>query len=260
MRNRLILAFTVFVMLLTASPAAARYIVIDRPEFLPSLSSTTACTIGGGLCSGVSTNLIAPQLGQAYIYDRGIVSFGSPLPDTVNASTDLTTLGMPVIAPLYLPGPSGDAGPYTETAYGNVSPGSLTFNLGFTPSGNDLFIVTWLDPAEDVDPGAQPIIALIIDATASEVQFQMVHGMANNASNPPDTAFPDTTNRLLGFSINGQSLIEATPDITADNVYSARLTAVTSVPEPATWLSMLLGFGVLGLAVRRTSKRQAATS
>lgn len=259
MRNRLILALASLMLLFAAAPAAARYIVIDQPEFLPSLSSVTPCTIGGTPCTGVSTGLTAPELSTAYIYDRGIVSFGSALPDNVNASTDLTTLSMPVIAPLYLPGSSGVPGPYTDVAYGTVSPANLTFTLGFTPSGSDLFIITWLDPNEG-SGFPEPVIALIIDATSGQVQFQMVHGMANNAINPPDTAFPDTTGRLLGYSIDGQGLIETTPDITSNNVYSADLTAVTPVPEPGTWMTLLAGFALMGLALRYRGRRGAVAA
>jgi hypothetical protein len=234
----------------------ARSIVIDAPEFLPTLTPITPCTIGVGTCTPVATNLIAAAFANAYIYDRGIISFGSPLPASVGAATDFTTLGIPVIAPLYQPGPSGTAGPFTEVTAGNVAPGALFFNLAQPTFGTDLFIVTFLDPAEDTDPAAAPIVALIIDASTGALRFQFVHGMVNNSSG--DQAFPSTAGRQLGYAINGQNLRDDTPDITATNAYSVTLAAVPSVPEPATWMAMLLGFGAIGLTFRRSTRVRAA--
>jgi PEP-CTERM motif len=47
-----------------------------------------------------------------------------------------------------------------------------------------------------------------------------------------------------------------------DSSYSGTLTfaTATAVPEPATWLSMVLGFGVLGVALRRGAKKTARKS
>jgi hypothetical protein len=46
---------------------------------------------------------------------------------------------------------------------------------------------------------------------------------------------------------------------TAGNVLLGELNATPSVPEPATWAMMLLGFGAMGVAVRRTRKTVTAT-
>lgn len=234
--------------LLFAPALQARSIVIDAPEFLPPLTTVDPCTIGVGTCDPVATNLTAAGFTSAYIYDRGIISFGSPLPDTVGASTDFTTLGIPVIAPLYEPGDSGVEGPFTEVQAGNVAPGDLFFDLALPTFGTDLFIVTFVDPTEDNDPAATPIVALIIDASTDELRFQLVHGMVNNPSG--DQAFPGTDGRQLGYAIEGQNLLQDPPDITGDNAFTVHLQP-TAVPEPATWLAMLFGFGLIGLAFRR---------
>jgi len=254
MNFRLSLCFAV-ASLIGTSPAAARTIVIDAPEFLPPLSTIAPCTIGGATCDPIATNLVPGELANAYIYDRGIVSFGSPLPDTVNASTDLTTLGIPLIAPLYQPGDSGVPGPFGEVQVGNVAPGSLQFDLAQPSFGSDLFIITWLDPTLDQGFPPVPLIALILDASTGEARFQFIHGMENTQSG--DQAFPDTAGRLLGYAIDGQNLFDDTPDITADNAYSVKLNSVASVPEPATWLAMLVGFGAIGLTFRRSRRSLA---
>jgi hypothetical protein len=116
--------------------------------------------------------------------------------------------------------------------------------------------VTFLDPTIDpTSTGLLPIIALLIDASADELRFQFVHGMVNNPAS--DEALPSTAGRQLGYAIEGQNLLETSPNIDADNAYSVRLTAVPSVPEPATWLAMLLGFGAIGLAFRRNRRSLA---
>ena len=56
---------------------------------------------------------------------------------------------------------------------------------------------------------------------------------------------------------DGQNLFDDTPDITADNAYSVKLNSVASVPEPATWLAMLVGFGAIGLTFRRSRRSLA---
>ncbi|GAA3898739.1 hypothetical protein GCM10022276_17090 [Sphingomonas limnosediminicola] len=255
MKCALAVSMGIALSLLSSTPAEARGIVIDAPEFLPTLSSITPCTIGGSTCDPTATNLSGGVLANAYIYDRGIVSFGSPLPDTVTASTDLRTLGIPLIAPLYEPGPSGVPGPFGEVQVGNVAPGSLNFSLAQPTFGSDLFIITWLDPTLDQGFPPVPLIALIIDASTGEARFQFIHGMENTLSG--DQAFPDTTGRLLGYAVDGQNLIDDTPDITGDNAYSVKLSAVASVPEPATWLAMLIGFAAMGLALRRSRRSLA---
>ncbi len=112
-----------------------------------------------------------------------------------------------------------------------------------------MFIITWLDPTLDQGFPPVPLIALILDASTGEARFQFIHGMENTQSG--DQAFPDTAGRLLGYAIDGQNLFDDTPDITADNAYSVKLNSVASVPEPATWLAMLVGFGAIGLTFRR---------
>lgn len=41
---------------------------------------------------------------------------------------------------------------------------------------------------------------------------------------------------------------------------TARINAVAAVPEPATWMMMIFGFGVLGLSMRRGRRRQLAAA
>ena len=51
------------------------------------------------------------------------------------------------------------------------------------------------------------------------------------------------------YRVNGNGTISAFGPAT-----SSRVAAVSAVPEPATWLSMILGFGAIGFAMRRRSK------
>ena len=53
---------------------------------------------------------------------------------------------------------------------------------------------------------------------------------------------------------NGASIDLVTLD---DFLYSNPIAAIAAVPEPATWAMMLLGFGLIGGAMRKTRQRQA---
>lgn len=53
---------------------------------------------------------------------------------------------------------------------------------------------------------------------------------------------------FVSLGTNGQS---------AGNVLLGELNATPSVPEPATWAMMLLGFGAMGVAVRRSRRKVA---
>jgi PEP-CTERM motif-containing protein len=256
MNTRLVLYFGV-ACLLAGAPAAARTIVIDNAEFLPSLSPVTPCTIGGGTCSPVTLpftlNLSSGATSDAYIYDRGIISFGTPLP-AIGPTDDITTLGVPLIAPLYVPGASGVAGPYSEVNAGAAAPSDFNLNLDFATSGSDLFVVTFLDPALD-DEGnfLQGLVTVVIDASSDQLSFQFLYGMSNLIDGNRVTVLPNTDGTQLGYAIDGQSRLDAPPNIAGTNAFSVALGA-PAVPEPATWVAMLLGFAAIGLSFRGSRK------
>jgi hypothetical protein len=182
--------------------AVARITVIDQGQSIPASNAVTACTIGGTACSAItlpfSFDFGTGLTNQAFIYDRGIISFGAPILGTVDATADFTTFGVPVIAPLYVPGPTGTPGPYDAFTGTMTSP--FSFPTTLPNFGTDLFY----------DPNA-----------------------------------------ITSLSINLTTYFANNPGLSHLDVFD---TTVRSVPEPATWAMMMIGFGAIGFSMRRRSK------
>ena len=91
-----------------SSPVMGRGTVIDQGESIPVTNSITACTIGISGCSAItlpfSFDFGTGSTNQAFVYDSGVVSFGAPIPLNVPNNASFTSFGVPVIAPLFVPG------------------------------------------------------------------------------------------------------------------------------------------------------------
>jgi hypothetical protein len=255
-RNLLLAALSLSA-LCVSSQAPARRVIIDQGQFIDTSTSISACTIGVAACSPI-TLPFAFDFGsgltdQAYVYDRGIISFGVPIPTGVDANADFTTFGVPVIAPLYAPGDTGTAGPY-EAFTGTMAAGSFPTTLA--NFGPDLFVISFLDPADD-DPGSflTPYISVILDASATELRFEFIHGQSFFSDGNLQIELPNTTGKQLGYSLgnplNPQQVLDDPPNIEGVNAFQFP----SGVPEPGTWAMMLLGFGATGFALRRAKAR-----
>lgn len=242
------------------SAAVARITVIDQGQSIPAANAVTACTIGGPACTAFtlpfSFNFGTGVTNQAFIYNRGIISFGAPIPGGVDPTADFTTFGVPVIAPLYVPGPSGVAGPY------NAFTGTMTAPFSFPTTlpnfGTDLFVITFLDPTA-IDPTSflRPYIHVIFDASATELRFEFVHGQSFLSNGVLTTALPNTTGTQLGYVLGNTTVLRDPPDISGTNAFQFFAGSASSVPEPSTWAMMLLGFGVIGVALRGVGSKAA---
>ena len=239
---------------LPLGPAAqARITVIDQGQSIPASNAVPACTIGGAACTGItlpfSFNFGTGVTNQAFIYDRGIISFGAPIPGGVDPTAAFTTFGVPVIAPLYVPGPSGVAGPYQ--AFTGTMTAPFSFPTTLPNFGTDLFVITFLDPTA-VDPTSflSPYVHVIFDASATELRFEFVHGQSFLSNGTLQTALPNTTGTQLGYVLGNTTVFHAPPDIAGTNAFQFFAGAGSSVPEPSTWAMMLVGFGAIGFALR----------
>jgi hypothetical protein len=69
---------------------------------------------------------------------------------------------------------------------------------------------------------------------------------------------PDGENKFGFFAENGEQILNLNyvlNDGTADSIRQVRIIPIgSSVPEPATWAMMILGFGAAGAAIRRNRK------
>jgi hypothetical protein len=246
--------------LLVSSQATARRIIVDQGEFLPSGTLGTGCTIGGAVCTATTLPFFfdfgSGSTNLAYIYDRGIISFGDPILG-VDPTGAFTSFGVPVIAPLYVPGSSGTPGPYQV---GTVTIGHDDFGFEETlPNfGTDLFLINFLDPTTiDEENNLSALISVIFDFSATELRIEFAHGMSGlgfdeNGNSTVIFVLPDTTGTQMGFSLGGNQFFQAPPNIEATNAFS--ITSDNAIPEPGTWMTMLLGFGLTGFALRRARR------
>lgn len=256
-RGRRVLAAVAFAAAF-AGQASARSIVIDKGEFVDSSGLGAACTIGQ-VCAATTLpftfNFGNGPTNLVYIYDRGIVSFGAPIPLGVDANAAFTTFGVPVIAPLYAPGTTGVAGPY-QASSSNMS--ASTFKETLPNFGTDLFRITFYDPsADNPNTFTHPYIQLLIDASASEIRFEFIHGESFTSDGNTQADFPSVAGTQLGYSLGNQQVFTASPNIAGINAF---VFPGNSVPEPATWMMMILGFGAIGMGLRRSRRRESAAS
>jgi len=248
-----------------SSQAMSRGTVIDKSETIPVTNSITACTIGIAGCLPITLPFAfdfgTGSTNQAFVYNSGVVSFGAPIPLNVPNNASFTSFGVPVIAPLFVPGPTGVAGPY-QAFTGTMTPDPTNaFQTTLPNFGPDLFIITFLDPTDD-DPNIflTPYIHLILDFSATQIRFEFIHGQTFFSNGVLQAELPDTTGTQLGYSLGNpaspQQVFNQPPNIVGTNAFQFTSGAAASVPEPATWAMMLFGFGAVGLAFRRVRTGQ----
>lgn len=258
-RKASLLAAFALAAFLAAAPADARRTVIDKGQFIDPGSAIDACTIGGDPCDATilpfSFDFGTGLTNEAFIYDRGIISFGDPISGAVDANADFTTFGVPVIAPLYVPGDTGTAGPYDAFA-GTIGPGDFPETLA--NFGTDLFVITFLDPsAQDPNSFLTPYVHVLIDASSGEIRFEFIHGQSFlDEFDNLTLALPNTTGTQMGYLLGTEQVLADPPDIEGINAFTFPGTG-SGVPEPGTWAMMLLGFGAVGFSMRRRRQTTA---
>jgi len=254
-----------------AAPAMARDIAIDGdPSF-----EVAACSLGSA-CGGIALpfSIITPAVttNQIFIYDSGIVSLGSALPLTA-AFGDASSLGHAFLAPGF-----GDFGATAPTTYTTLMQDGFD---GLTAG----FRVTWAFPGVDGAPVFQVefidlSIAFVSDGLGGgsfqqdptkigDVLVNFAHGSEfenwNGLIVGTDPGLPNPS--LIGWGVGALNSVTTYTDdvegLRAAN-FSVNLTDAAAyseaIPEPATWVSLILGFAALGAALRRARGRRLLTA
>lgn len=182
--------------------------------------------------------------------------------------------------------PTGDVGPshvygtgaFTVTANGYSSYDFLGTNTG-TPDdlygkadgGDENGVGLLDDPSgnhEIWDAPGHPAIILDVSSLLSVTSSALytmgsttlgemfeVGGWNGSVWQLVDSGNSDGTRPLLGWGSYTQYAFISTSSAPNGNVLLGSLDVTPSVPEPATWAMMLLGFGAIGVSIRRSRKK-----
>jgi hypothetical protein len=183
----------------------------------------------------------------------GTNPYSGPTPtyDWDSVATTPVTSGGGVITTGTTPGlyaqPYGSAGNYFSVGPSTSSPGVIDLT-----SFGDIFNLSLLWGSVD-----SYNTLYFLDSS-----FNILASFGGNSIfNPANGNQTDpNTNPVVSFSLNGgDESAFAYLGMTSDqNAFEIDDIAINGVPEPGTWAMMLLGFGAVGFAMRRRSRKQVA--
>jgi hypothetical protein len=248
-------------------------------------NSFTDIALGGNLSReinlGFTVNFGFGPVSSLFINENGAVSFLRPLSALAGGTataglqaqatttggfrnvTSLSELGVPVIAPFYADLISGSG-----AGNGRLDIGDIVVQYGLADPYADggsyserdarqAVRITWY--GLNVDTGAaaaastsNPVYAqLLLSSDLNGLDnFEFRYGTLDNPGQ-------DGMGSIAGFSLGGNTQQFSGPYQNGsplffefkDGVYIGQ--SVASVPEPATWLEMIAGFGLFGMVLRR---------
>jgi hypothetical protein len=215
---------------LVAAPAAAT--VSINFENIATYNANTGTAVQNFYNGGTASNgASGPNLG---------VSFAS------NALTLCLTTASNFCTPASRGGLGDPASAFTAMYFAEGTSTSLSDAAGFT-NGISFFYVTRNDPGT----------VQIFDGVNGTGNLLASLDLAINATTcgaPFDAEFCPFTIINLGFTGTGRSVVFGG---TANQIAFDDIALGVAVPEPATWAMMLVGFGVLGFALRRRRRAVA---
>ncbi len=229
---------------LAVGPAEAKRIQIDG-----SFSPITACTIGNpcaALTMPFSADFGTGTFNALYVYDNGLVSFGSEIAAGSDLSS-LSSIGGNVFTAGYSPGAL-----MTLSAFATQDT-FTAFDASGVLNGKTVFRVRYL--ADIAGGSSVPMEFSIFDVGAGQFALQLTHGSVSN--------FDIASDAYLGYSFGGAGIQRSGPslvnDVRAANVDFEYFfpAGAGGVPESSIWVSMFLGFGLMGAALRSRQTKPA---
>jgi hypothetical protein len=219
--------------------ASARTVVIDNGD-----TDVPPCAIGGSPCAGLTMPFSADfgvgAFNKIYVYNNGLVSFGSEIAAGANLSS-ITSIGGNVFTAGYSPSMT------LTQPFQLQLPSTASNEIGILKD-KPVFRVRYLTSFGAVTGMLMQVS--IFDVGGGEYALQFAHG---NSGGTPDIA----ANAYLGYSfgasnfqVSGSTLRTQVQGGATAFEYFFR-TATPSVPEPTSWVTMLVGFAIVGGGLRR---------
>jgi hypothetical protein len=227
---------------LLAGQAQASRLTIDSGtiDFAP-------CVLGSGSCAGIdmpfSANFGTGAFSKVYVYSNGLVSFGSEISAAADLSS-LASIGGNVFTAGYSP-------TMTLSSPFQLQNPSVAFAGTGILANKPVFRIRYLASFGTLPESADlPMQFSIFDVGSGQYALQLQHG---SLSKSPDIA-PDS---YLGYSfggagvqVSGATLRTQVQSGTTDFEYFFGGTG-GAVPEPASWMMLIAGFGLVGSSLRR---------
>ena len=264
-------------LLLVAVPAAARVTVIDGGLIM--LVGGYCTPDGGTDCDPqalpFAINVAGTNYSSFILNGNGTLTLGDTAPDWTslsNTAPDLSAFSMPVFAPQIdntiaaktnQLDPSGPD--FMDTVW------AASFTTASSPAGNSL-TAYWFTCSTAIFCGTESLDASLYSGslTEDEVRQRQTWGMfgltLTDLGNGfqldyfyyPDFMYsggvyvPVALNGTYGFNLGSMGSLQTTGSLVNRTWIFGHSGAV---PEPGTWLTMLLGFAAIGFALRRQRKR-----
>jgi hypothetical protein len=230
-----------------ATSADARRVATDDPWPMPEVG---ACVLDTGIltagCNAISLGFTVRMGGQnynnIYIYDDGLISFGSPVANP--GSDTIDGFGTPVIAAGLSRIAVFDVPPYVTMQFGERAP-SNPGELLFGWYEGEVEFIGGVDPED-------PFI-LLPGSYAQVVNtgyYRLLKLEAIEPGRARATIFTTGFGGPVGYKLGTASLALEDP-IQDDYVFEFGERIIAGIPEPASWALMIAGFGLIGIAARR---------
>jgi hypothetical protein len=239
--KRSVLAGLGLVATILSQPVLANRIQIDSGD-----SDFTPCVIGGTPCAGLTMPFSADfgtgVFNKVYVYNNGLVSFGSEIAAGADLSS-ITSIGGNVFTAGYSP-------TMIPSTPFQVQDPSIAFNATGVLQFKPVFRVRYLTAFETTTETMQ---VSIFDVGGGEYALQFGHGRTSATPNIAANAYLGYAFGASNLQISGSALQSQVQSGTTKFEYFFRATAA-SVPEPGSWALIITGFAMVGSILRRRER------
>lgn len=255
------IAATVLGTMLLTAPAEARRVSIDDtliPDFLFSFTPATNC-VGDALCLSstlpYSVDLGGGQFSDSiFINGDGVIAFGAVV-DGYGSLDELHDAGVDFAAPVYASDYAANLARFHVTTQQDIRDNAafkLSVCENFGADQVDFICTDTVDEFIAANNYNRYLGDVVIQAGAGFVVMRRSPGAQTGVA----TLYSDNDALEFGFGITSFETdfnFEGQRNSGSD---SFTFSIQSGVPEPETWSMLILGFGLLGSALRRSRRKE----